>query len=80
MTGHSIRFTHIKVYADTDEIISYLTGKIKIALAVTQEPFITMANSYREEMRDKLFECEIFNTVDDARSWIFESDSIDHQE
>ena len=76
VTGHSIQPGHIEVYANTDDIISssripYSTGKLKIALVVHQEPFITMANSYRELMKDKLFECEIFNTVYDAKNWIF---------
>ena len=75
LTEHSIQPTHIKVYADTDDIISssripFSTGKLKIALVVHQEPFITMANSYRDQMKGKLFECEIFKTINDARNWV----------
>jgi len=75
LTEHSILPTHIKVYVDTDDIISssripFTTDKLKIGLVVHQEPFITMENSYRDQMIGKLFECEIFETLDDARNWV----------
>ena len=66
---HSIEVIHTKVYASTDEIISNSKGKLKIALVVTQEPLIVLANSYREEMIGNTFECDIFNTIEDAREW-----------
>jgi hypothetical protein len=70
ITGHSIQTTHTKVYAITDEIVSTTKGKFKIALVVTQDPFIALANTYREQMIDKGFECEIFQTIEDARKWV----------
>ena len=69
VTGHSIETAHTKVYASTDEIISNTKGKLKIALVVTQDPLIALANSYREEMIGNRFECNIFQTIDDARKW-----------
>jgi len=66
---HSIEVIHTKVYASTDEIISNSKGNLKIALVVTQEPLIALANSYREEMIGNTFECDIFNTIEDAREW-----------
>ncbi len=70
VTGHSIEVVHTKVYATTDEIISNTKGKLKIAIVVTQDPLIALANSYREEMIGKRFECDIFNTIEDAREWV----------
>ena len=70
VTDHSIETTHTKVYASTDEIASNTKGKLKIALVVTQDPLITLAKSYREEMIGNRFECNIFQTIDDARKWV----------
>jgi hypothetical protein len=70
VTGHSIEIVHTKVYASTDEIVSITKGKLKIALVVTQGPLIELANSYREEMIGNRFECDIFQTIEDARKWI----------
>ena len=70
VTGHSIETAHTKAYATSDDIISNTKGKLKIALVVTQTPLIALANSYREQMIGKLFECEIFRTIQDARKWV----------
>ena len=70
VTGHSIEIIHTKVYASTDENISKTKGKLKIALVVTQESLIALANNYREEMIGNRFECDIFQTIDDARKWV----------
>ena len=70
ITGHSIETGHTKIYATTDEIISNTKGKLKIALIVIQDPLIPLANSYRDQMVGKLFECEIFKTLDKARQWV----------
>ena len=66
---HSVDVIHTKVYASTDEIISDAKGKLKIALVVTQEPLIALADSYREEMIGNRFDCNIFKTIEDAREW-----------
>ena len=70
VTGHSIETIHTKVYASTDEIVSNTKGKLKIALVVTQEPLIALANSYREAMIGNRFECDIYQTIEDARKWV----------
>jgi len=67
---HAIEAFHTKAYALTDEIISNTKGNLKIALVVTQEPYIALANSYREQMIGNRFECEIFRSVKDARIWV----------
>lgn len=70
VTGHSVKPVHTKVYATTDEIAANTKGRLKIALVVTQEPLIAIANSYREEMIGNKFECNIFESIEDARNWI----------
>ena len=70
VTGHSIEVIHTQVYASTDEIISYGKANLKIALVVTQDPLIALANSYRNEMIGNRFECDIFKTIEDARKWV----------
>jgi len=70
VTEHSIQANHTKIYASTDEIIAETKGKLKVALVVTQNSLIALANNYREEMIDKKFECEIFQTVENARKWV----------
>jgi len=70
IAGHSIEEAHTKIYAYTDEIISNSKRRLKIALVVSQSEYIPIAESYRELMDGKLFECEIVNVIDDARLWI----------
>ena len=70
VTGHSIETSHTKVYASTDEIASNSKVNLKVAIVVTLESLITLAKSYREEMIDNKFECDIFQTIEDARKWV----------
>jgi len=70
MTGHSIDISHTEVYAKTDDIVSNSKGRLKIALVATQADHIDLANSYCDQMEDKLFECEIFKNIKDARNWV----------
>ena len=70
VTDHMIQTEHTQTYASTDEIISHSKGRLKIAIVVTQDSLIALAKNYQEEMRGKLFECEIFKTIDSAREWV----------
>lgn len=70
VTGHSIESTHTKAYATSDDIISNTKGKLKIALIVTQPTLIALANSYREQMKNNLFQCEIFQAIEEGREWV----------
>ena len=70
ITAHSIEIAHTKIYAKTDDIVSTTKGKLKIALVAAQAEHIDLAHNYREQMKDKLFECEIFNSIEDARNWV----------
>jgi len=72
VTGHSIETAHTKAYATSDDIISNTKGKLKIALVVIQPSLMALANSYLEEMRGKLFECEMFQSIEDARKWVIQ--------
>ena len=69
ITDHSIETAHTEVYAKTGVLISDTKGELKIALVIIQASLISLANNYRELMKDTLFECEIFKTVADARKW-----------
>lgn len=64
-----IEIEHTKIYASTDDIISDTKGHFKIAIVVSQDPHIELAKSYRDSMKNNLFECEIFATVEEARDW-----------
>lgn len=70
VTDLTIDVTHTKVYASTDDIISDTKGKFNIAIVVNQNAHLTLADSYRNEMKNRFFKCEIFRTIDDARKWV----------
>lgn len=70
ITGHSIAIHHTSAYAKVDDIVSVTKGQLKIAIIVTQDSMISLANSYREQLKNELFDCEIFDTVTSARNWI----------
>lgn len=68
VTEFAIDANHTKVYASTDDIISDTKGKFNIAIVV-KDAQLALANSYKSEMKNRFFKCEIFQTVDDARKW-----------
>lgn len=70
VTAYSIESSHTKAYASSDVVIANSKGKLNIALVVDQDGLITLANGYREQMIGQLFECEIFQCVEDARKWV----------
>ena len=70
LTSHSIDVIHTKAIAVTDDILCSSKGQLKIALIVTQPDIVELANSYREQMHNNIFECEIFSTLKDAREWV----------
>ena len=60
---------HTKIFASTDDIISDTKGKLKIAIVVNRDEHIMLANSYRNEMKNYYFNCEIFQNLKDAEKW-----------
>ena len=60
---------HTKIYASTDDIISDTKGKFKIAMVVNQEAHVDLAKSYRDSLKNNVYDCEIFETVKDAKKW-----------
>lgn len=70
ITGHSVEIAHTEVYASTDDMISDTKSELKIALVVNQAAHISLAKNYQERLKNVVFECEIFQTVTDARNWI----------
>lgn len=65
----SINKGHTKIYASTDDMISNTKGNLKIAIVAIKDEHIALANNYREEMKNKLFKCKIFQTLKDAQKW-----------
>ena len=61
---------YAKVYASTDDIISDTKGKLKIAIVVEREEHIVLANSYRRELKNQHFICEVFETIKEADDWV----------
>lgn len=64
-----INTAHTKIYASTDDIISNTKGRLKIAIVVDKDEHIALANNYRKEVKNKLFEGETFKTLNEARNW-----------
>lgn len=60
---------HTKVYASTDDVVSLTKGKLLIAMVVLDAQ-IPLAESYRNELDNELFICEIFKTREEANAWI----------
>lgn len=69
VTDLVINTNHTKIYASTDDIISDTKGNLKIAIVAVQDTHIALANNYREEMKNKFFKCEIFQTLKEAQKW-----------
>ncbi len=61
---------HTSAYAASDKVISDRMHGLKIALVVTTELQIELANAYREQMKDSNFKCEVFTSLDDAYKWV----------
>ena len=70
MIEHSITIAHTDIYAKTDEIASNTKGKLKIAIVVVNTEHYDLAVHYKQMMQGKLFECEIYNLLEDARQWV----------
>lgn len=60
---------HTKIYALTDDIISNTKSHFKIAIVVNQDPHIELAKNYRDSMKNNLFACKIFETIEEAHDW-----------
>jgi len=69
MAEFAITTDHTRIYAKTDDIIANSKGRLKIAIIATHDEHIALANHYREEMKNNKFDCEIFDTEEDARKW-----------
>ena len=70
VTGHSLTSSHTNTYAETDEIIAGTKGSLKIALVVPNEIFVPVAQAYIEQMSDKIFDCQLFRLLQEARAWV----------
>ena len=70
ITGHTIDPSYTRAYAISDDVISTMKGRLKIALVAIQDEHVKLAGNYREQMKGKAFECEIFKRINDARKWV----------
>lgn len=68
-TNCLIETKHTKVIALTDDIISNSKGNLKIAIVAKDEAHIALANNYKNEMKNQVFKCEVFTTIDEAQNW-----------
>lgn len=69
VTAAHIDAEHTRIFASTDDIISDTKGKLKIAIVTSNPVHIELAKGYRAAMKNKLFECEIFSSVEEAKQW-----------
>ncbi|GAV19655.1 hypothetical protein MMIC_P0605 [Mariprofundus micogutta] len=70
VTSHSVEVVHTEAYASTDQIVSHTKHRLKIALVVPQVEMLALAENYCELMKGQLFECDIFRSLEQARSWL----------
>jgi len=68
--SHTIEIAHTNAYATTDEIVSLTKGALKIAIVVVNDDLLALAENYRQQMLGNRFDCEIFQSLDDARKWV----------
>ena len=69
VSSHSIKVSHTKAYASSDDIISKEKGALKIAIVVNNPALFDLAKNYQKLMHDNMFQCQIFSTLEDARGW-----------
>lgn len=70
VTRISVSENDTKVFALTDDVISESKGKFNIAIIVSQDEHIALAEAYRNQMKNRFYHCEIFRAFDDARNWV----------
>jgi len=51
-------------------MISRIKHQLKIALLVPQVSLLGLAKAYCDLMKDEVFECDIFQTIEEARNWV----------
>lgn len=69
ISGYTVNKAHTGIYARTDDIISDTKGKLKIAIVADKDEIIALAESYRQQMTNRQFSCEIFKTLQEAKKW-----------
>lgn len=69
ITGLRVDSLHTKTYATVDGIVSCIKDNLRIAIVVTHADHLALARDYCEHMKDKVFECGIFENLIDARKW-----------
>ena len=70
VTSLTVDNEHTKIFASTDDIISKTKGKLLIAIVITHQKHVALAKNYQQEMKNNLFICEIFESLEDAKKWV----------
>ena len=61
---------HAKALSKMNEVMSNTKHELKIALVVSEARLMRFAENYCALMQDKVFECALFLSVEDARQWV----------
>lgn len=70
VSGVTVQKEHTGIYARTDDIISDSKGRLDIAIVANNEEILSLAENYRQEMKNRSFTCEIFKSLPEAREWV----------
>ena len=60
----------IDTIAAVDNAASISNPNIKVAIVATLEPLLLWAKRYCANMQGSPYECELFNSIDDAAKWV----------
>ena len=60
----------IKKIVIVDNVAAMTNPNIKIAIVATYEPLLQWIELYCEKMEDSLYECKIFDNIDEAYQWV----------
>ena len=80
VSGYTVKKEHTGIYAKTDDIISNTKGKLNIAIVVKNEELKLFAESYRQQMKNRQFTCEIFDSLEEARDWVAKKPSLPNKQ
>ena len=70
VSSYTVTQGHTEIYAKTDDIISDTKGKLAIAIVVLNEEPKAFAENYRQQLKNRFFTCEIFESLQEAREWV----------
>ena len=60
----------VATIAAIDDVASLSKPVLKIAIVTTLEALLEWVHMYLEKMKNSPFDCQVFDTVEDARLWV----------